>query len=127
MDRTPFTITGRGQLETAFRNAAKLAFPFVLELRDVTRTDEQNKLLWACIDPWVPAVTLHGKHWTKDEWKAIHMENAGFKPIVLPSLDEQRWFAAGFRSSKIGKRSFSNLIESIKAEAALRGLELEDV
>ena len=125
MDRVTFRITSRGQLITAFKHADRQAFPFIVEVRDVTRTDEQNKLLWACIDPWVPAVTLHGKHWTKDEWKAIHMENAGFKPIVLPSLDEQRWFAAGFRSSKIGKRSFSDLIESIKAEAAQRGVDLK--
>ena len=45
MDRVTFRITSRGQLITAFKHADKQAFPFIVEVRDVTRTDEQNRMM----------------------------------------------------------------------------------
>ena len=127
MDRHAFTITSRGQLITAFKHADKQAFPFVVEVRDVTRTDEQNRLLWPCLKAFETQATIRGQTFRDHQWKSIFLEALGHEQDMLPSLDGSRWFAAGLRSSKLGKRQFSDLLELIQAEAAQRGVEWERV
>jgi len=125
MDRTAFTITSRGQLETAFRNAAKLAFPFVLELRPVKRTDEQNRLMWKWLEAFEDQAELAGNRLSKEQWKVVMLHALGREMEVLPTLDGKSWFPSGFRSSKLTKAEFSELIALIEAEAAQRGVKLE--
>lgn len=125
MDRHTFHITSRGQLETAFKYAAKQAFPFVVEVRDVTRTDEQNRLLWPLLTAFQDQATLTGKRFNKGQWKSVFMQALGHPQDMLPTLDESTWFAAGLRSSKLTKPEFSALIDLILAEAAMRGVEWE--
>ena len=125
MDRTAFTITSRGQLETAFRNAAKLAFPFVLELRPVKRTDDQNALMWCLLEAFERQAELAGKRLSKEQWKCVFLQALGREMEVLPTLDGKSWFPSGFRSSRLTKAEFSQLIELIQAEAAMRGVEWE--
>ena len=127
MDRTAFTITSRGQLETAFRNAARLAFPFVLELRPVKRTDEQNAMMWAMLEAFERQAELSGKRLSKEQWKAVMLQALGREMEVLPTLDGKSWFPSGFRSSRLTKAEFSALLELIQAEAAMRGVEWEKV
>ena len=45
MDRVTFRITSRGQLISAFMHATQQTFPYIVEVRDVTRTDEQNRMM----------------------------------------------------------------------------------
>lgn len=60
---------------------------------------------------------------TEDQLK--EMEALGHEQEFLPSLDGSRWFPAGLRTSKLGVREFSDLIELINSEAAVRGVDLE--
>lgn len=127
MQRQTFHITSRGQLLTAFKYAGEQAYPFMVEVRDVTRTDDQNRLMWPCLKAFEDQATLCGKKLAKEQWKSVFLQALGHPQDMLPTLDESTWFAAGLRSSKLTKPEFSALIEMILAEAALRGVELEKV
>lgn len=118
-------ITTRAELETAFREIARMPYGYMLEVRDPTRTDEQNKLLWPLLGCFEQQAMVKGQHWKDHQWKSMFMEALGHEQEILPSLDGSRWFAAGLRTSKLGVREFSDLIERIHAEAAERGVDLE--
>lgn len=118
-------ITSRGQLETAFREIAKLPYGYMLKASETTRTDEQNRMLWpllACFEK--QRATILGREFKDFQWKSIFMEDLGHQQEVLPSLDGSRWFPAGLRSSHLGVREFSDLLELIQADAAERGVDL---
>lgn len=127
MEREARTITSRGQLETAFKHVARFAYPFVLEWRDVKRTDEQNRLLWPLLQCFADQVTINGQRLAKEQWKTVFMHALGHQVEVLPTLDGKSWFPAGLRSSKLSKSEFSMLIELIYSEAASRNVNLEKV
>jgi hypothetical protein len=126
VDRVTFRITSRGQLISAFKHADKQQFPFVLEVRDVTRTDEQNRLMWPMLGAFSEQAKLSGRTLIKDQWKAVFLQALGHPQDMLPTLDESTWFAAGLRSSKLTKPEFSALIDLIQAEAAQRGVKLDE-
>lgn len=127
MDRKTFRVTTRAQLETAFRYAAGVNYyPFIVEVRDVTRTDEQNRLMWPCLKAFADQATLRGERYTKEQWKSVFMQALGHPQDMLPTLDESTWFSAGLRSSKLTVPEFSALIELIHAEAAERGVDLKE-
>jgi len=120
-------ITSRGQLETAFRAIAKLPYPYTLKVSERTRTDEQNRLLWPLLKCFEQQATLSGKTLRDDQWKSVFLQALGHPQDMLPTLDAKTWFAAGLRSSTLGVKEFSDLIALIEAEAAARGVELENV
>ena len=118
-------ITSRAMLETAFREIAVMPYGYMLEVRDETRTDSQNRLMWpllACFEK--QRATVLGREFKDHQWKSMFLEDLGHEQEILPSLDGSRWFAAGLRSSTLGVREFSDLIERINADAAERGVDL---
>lgn len=118
-------ITSRGQLETAFREIAKLPYGYMLKASERTRTDDQNRMLWpllACFEK--QGAQIRGQTFQDHQWKSIFLEGLGHEQEFLPSLDGSRWFAAGLRSSQLGVKEFSDLLELIQAEAAQRGVDL---
>lgn len=125
--RETFRITSRGQLITAFKHADAQAFPFIVEVRDVTRSSDQNAFMWKWLRAFESQAELAGRTLTKEQWKAVFLQALGHPQDMLPTLDESTWFAAGLRSSKLTKPEFSDLLELIQAEAATRGVNLEKV
>lgn len=119
-------ITSRAQLEAAFREIAQYPYGYILEARDPTRTDDQNRLLWPLLGCFEHQANINGQAFKDHQWKSIFMEALGHEQEILPSLDGSRWFAAGLRTSKLGVREFSDLIERINAEAAERGVDLKE-
>lgn len=124
MERTTLTITTRAQLETAFRFAAKQQYPYIVEVRDVKRTDEQNRTMWLWLAAFEEQAELSGKRFSKEQWKVIFLQALGKELEVLPTLDGKSWFPAGFRSSKLTKFEFMDLLTLIDSEAAKRGVKL---
>lgn len=94
----------------------------VFTLRQGTRTDAQNNMMWPMLAPISAQVELMGRKWSPDDWKCIFMEDVGHKPRILPMIGENSMFAAGFKSSKLGVRDMSVLLERIIAEATLNGI-----
>lgn len=117
-------ITNRDQLVIAFKLISALPFGYVLEARDRTRTDNQNRLLWPMLKCFEEQANIGGRTFKDYQWKSIAMEALGHEQEILPSLDGSRWFPAGLRTSKLGVREFSDLIELLNAEAAERGVNI---
>jgi len=117
-------ITSRAQLEAAFREIAQYPYGYILEARDPTRSDDQNRLLWPLLGCFEHQANINGQVLKDHQWKSCFMEALGHEQEILPSLDGSRWFAAGLRTSKLGVREFSDLIERINAEAAERNVDL---
>lgn len=117
-------INNRDQLVIAFKLISALPFGYVLEARDRTRTDDQNRLLWPMLKCFEEQANIGGRTFKDYQWKSIFMEALGHEQEILPSLDGSRWFPAGLRTSKLGVREFSDLVTLLQAEAAERGVEL---
>jgi hypothetical protein len=92
------------------------------ELIDDPRTIAQNKLLWALLTDISDQVTHCGDKYEPEAWKACFMKANGAKLTFMPSLDGQGVVAVGYRSSRLDKEKFSELIESIFAYGAQHGV-----
>ena len=124
--RQTFRITSRGQLVSAFQYAGQQAFPYVIEIRDPTRTDEQNRMMWPILKAFSEQAELAGRKLTDHQWKSVFLQALGYPQDMLPTLDGSTWFSAGLRSSRLTKSEFSQLIDLMQAEAAQRGVKIDD-
>ena len=124
--RQTFRITSRGQLVSAFQYAGQQAFPFLVEIRDPTRTDEQNRMMWPILKAFAEQAEISGRKLTDHQWKSVFLQALGHPQDMLPTLDGSTWFSAGLRSSRLTKQEFSQLIDLMQAEAADRGVKIDD-
>ena len=115
------TETNRAELMAALK-AAPIGATF--ELVDDPRTLQQNRLMWSLLNevsaqlPWGdPPQTYE-----PDDWKSIFMKAAGHKLRFAPSIDGDGVVALGYRSSKLNKEEFSDLIETIYSQGLQRGV-----
>ena len=102
---------------------------FVVEVKEPTRNNDQNALLWV----WLTAFSeqlewpVNGRmtKLTPEEWKDI--VSAAYKresQRVAMGIDGGM-VMLGMRTSKLSKREFAELIEFMQAVAADRGVVLE--
>jgi hypothetical protein len=94
----------------------------VLNIRPATRTNEQNNKMHAMLSD-VARAKPDGREMTTDQWKAAFMDAAGFKPTFIPSLDGESFLCLGYKSSRLTKMEFSDLIECIYEFGARKGIE----
>lgn len=97
----------------------------VLNIREAKRTTDQNSLLWALLSD-ISRAKPDGRVLDTDTWKALFMHEAGFKCTFEPTLDGQGVVPLGFKSSRLRKAEFSDLIEAIFSFAAEKGIALSD-
>lgn len=99
--------------------------PWTLELRERTRTDDQNDALHGLIDQILKQrPTIHGARMDKARMKAIFMQSLGQEMTMLPTLDGDGFFPMGLSTSRLTVDEFSNLIELILAWCAREGLTI---
>jgi hypothetical protein len=115
-------LNSRHDRERAARAIAAAPAGSVVEVRAPKRTSDQNSLLWAMLSQ-ISMAKPQGRHHTPEVWKALFMHAAGHAVQFEPGLDGSP-FPIGFRSSKLTKAQFSNLIEFILAYAAEQGVVL---
>jgi hypothetical protein len=94
----------------------------ILNIRPATRTNEQNNKMHAMLSD-VARAKPDGREMTTDQWKAAFMDAAGFKPTFIPSLDGESFLCLGYKSSRLTKTEFSDLIECIYEFGARKGIE----
>lgn len=88
------------------------ATPWTLELRERTRTDEQNDALHGLIDQILKQrPTLAGIVMDKVRYKAVFMHALGHEMVMLPSLSGDGFFPMGLSTSKLTVSEFTALIE----------------
>lgn len=97
-----------------------------MELREKTRTDEQNDALHGLIDQILKQRPYHfGLRMSKEAYKAIFMHALGREPTMLPNLEGDGFFPMGLSTSKLTVGEFTDLIEFILAWTAREGLTVK--
>jgi hypothetical protein len=104
------TVYNRADLIRAVGNAPVGA---QFDLVDDPRTSQQNRLMWGLLSDISDQVTHCGEKWEPESWKAAFLKAMGKKLEFMPSLDGDGVVAVGYRSSKLNKEEFSELIEMI--------------
>jgi hypothetical protein len=93
----------------------------ILNIKPATRSNEQNALLWSLLSE-VSRAKPDGREMTAEQWKSVFMDAAGFKPTFVPNLDGDGFLCLGYRSSRLTKAQFSDLIECINEYGARKGV-----
>lgn len=89
---------------------------YVIEIKEPTRSLDQNAKLWPMLQDISSQVEWYGQALTDDEWKDVFTA-ALKKQKVVPGLDGG-FVICGQRTSKMPKREFSDLIELMYAFGA---------
>ena len=97
----------------------------VVNIRAATRTNDQNAKLWASLSD-ISRAKPEGRNLPPDVWKCIFMHACGHQCQFQPSLDGKGVVPLGFKSSRLTKAEFSDLLECINAYAAEHGVELSE-
>lgn len=97
---------------------------YVVEVKPATRTLDQNALLWPLLTELSEQVDWYGQKLTKEEWKDVM--TAGLKRSrIVPGIDGG-FVVLGLSTSKMDKKTFSELIELIYAFGAQQGVVFHD-
>ncbi len=112
----------------ARQNAAKAVLEapegHIVTIQEPTRNLVQNSRLWASLSEVSRQVDWHGNKLTPEEWKDVFTA-ALKRQKVVPGIDGG-FVVIGARTSKMGKREFSELLEVIYAFGAQHGVKFSD-
>lgn len=97
----------------------------VLNIRPASRTNEQNAKMHAMLSD-IARAKPDGREMTTEQWKAVFMQAAGFKATFVPDLEGESFVCLGFKSSRLTKAEFSDLIECIYEFGARKGVVWSD-
>lgn len=118
-----FAVTSEPARARALDFVARARIPLVITAKPELRSIPQNDLMWAKLGELARA-RPDGRHLPPHKWKALAMDAAGHKPEWDRSLDGQSMVCVGYKSSRLTKADFSDLIEVINAYAAEHQVEL---
>jgi NinB protein len=94
---------------------------YVIELREKTRSNEQNARMWAMLTDVSRQVIWHGRKLSPEEWK--HVFSASLKrQDVVPGIDGG-FVVLGLSTSKMSVREMGDLMELISAFGAQNGVK----
>lgn len=97
---------------------------WIVEIKPPTRTLDQNALLWPLLTELSNQVEWYGHKLTKDEWKSVM--TAGLKrDKIVPGIDGG-FVVLGMSTSKMDKKTFSDLLDLIYAFGAQHGVVFHD-
>lgn len=100
------------QKEFAKRLIDKAPHGAVLNIREATRTPDQNALMWSLLSD-VSRAKPEGRHMTPDVWKSLFLHALDHAQRFEMALDGNGMVPVGFRSSRLTKAQMSDLIEMI--------------
>lgn len=110
--------TARNNAVMACRNAPH---GYVVEIKEKTRSLEQNSLLWALLTDVSRQVDWYGRRLSPENWKNV-FSAALKKQDVVPNIDGDGFVVLSQSTSKMGKREFGDLVEIIQSFGAQRGV-----
>lgn len=93
---------------------------WIVTVSEPTRSLDQNALMWPLLEDIARQVEWYGNRLTADEWKDV-LTAALRKEKVVPGINGG-FVVLGQRTSKMGKREFSELVDLIYAFGAERGV-----
>lgn len=119
MKRT-LILTGEAARKAACREVLAAPEGYAVTIGERTRTLDQNAALWPALTDISQQVDWYGSRLTPEEWKDV-FSAALTKQKVVPGLDGG-FVVCGQRTSKMGKREFSDLLDLIHAFGIERGV-----
>lgn len=99
---------------------------WVMELRDRTRSTEQNSALWASLTDVSVQVEWHGVRLSPEDWKLVFMDALNQEMRLVPNVSGTGFINLGRSSSKLTKQEFSDLLELIRAFGSEKGVVWSD-
>ena len=84
----------------------------VLNVREANRTTDQNSLMWALLSD-ISRTKPEGRTLTPDVWKSLFLHALDHSQRFEQALDGKGMVPVGFRSSRLTKAQFTDLIETI--------------
>lgn len=122
MTKQSFIISSRDNLVTAFRFAESLGYgkAYVVEVKPLTRTIQQNDLMWALLTEISNQVVWHGQKLTPDNWKDV-LTAALKRQSVVPGIDGG-FVVLGQRTSKMSVKELNEVIDLAYAFGAQNGV-----
>lgn len=117
------TVILRGDVQRALAKRLIDTAPAdcVVTIAAPVRTNDQNAKMHAMLSD-VSRAKPDGRVLPVDTWKALFMHDTGFKCTFELALDGQGVVPLGFKSSRLRKAEFSDLIENIYAHGARYGV-----
>ncbi len=97
----------------------------VVNIKEARRTTDQNALLWALLSQ-ISRAKPEGRTLPPETWKCLFMAACGFECTFQPGLDGEGFVPLGYKSSRLRKAEFSELIECIHEYAARHEIALDD-
>lgn len=111
-DKVTIKLVG-GEQRIRARNAVLRAPDgYVVTVAEPSRTLDQNAKLWAMLAD-VRRAKPDGRDWSDEQWKAVFMDACGHQAEFVAKLDEPGFVCIGFKSSRLNKSQFADLIECI--------------
>lgn len=104
-------LRGMGQRQFAREMIDKAPQDAVVNIREATRTLDQNAKMWAMISD-ISRAMPEGRRHTSDVWKCLFMKATGHAVQFEQGLDGEP-FPVGFRTSRLNKDQMAELIETI--------------
>lgn len=117
-------LTGEAARKAACRDVLAAPDGYVVTIAERTRSLDQNAALWPALNEVSEQVDWYGQKLTPEEWKDV-FSAALKKQKVVPGLDGG-FVVCGQRTSRMGKREFSDLLELVHAFGAERGVRFSD-
>lgn len=111
--------------QQAVRVILNAPFGSVMTVRAPSRTLDQNSRLWAALSD-ISRAKPEGRDMPPEHWKCLFMQTAGFKFTWEPGLDGEGVVPIGFKSSRLTKAEFSELLECIAEYAARHGIQFTE-
>lgn len=127
MDKRKFFIVNRQSLVDAFKWVCSVGFEksFIVEVKPLTRTLEQNAKLWSMLTDVSKQVNWHGQKLTPEDWK--HVFSAALnQQRVVPNIDSTGFVVLGQSTSKMTVRQMAGMIELINAFGAQHDVEFKE-
>lgn len=115
-------LVGESQRQLAHRLIDRAPPAAVVNVRESTRSGEQNDKMWAMLSDIARAKPL-GRVLKPEGWKALFMDMIGKVPSWEPNLDGTGVVCIGYKSSHLSKAEMSELIECITAFGAEHGVQ----
>jgi len=99
--------------------------PVVIEIKEMTRSLDQNAKLWCCLSDISSQVEWHGRKLSSEAWKHIFTA-ALIKQDVVPNLTGDGFVVLGQSTSKMTVGQMRDLIELIHAFGSERNVRWGD-
>jgi len=127
MDKRKFFIVNRQSLVDSFKWICSIGFEksFIVEVKPLTRTLEQNAKLWAMLTDVSEQVNWHGQKLTPEDWK--HVFSAALnQQRVVPNIDSTGFVVLGQSTSKMTVLQMADMIELINAFGSERNVNFKE-